>query len=190
MQQGFTSDQLRLRPLDAGDHQRVVAVIDHWWGGRPMSGRLSHVFFVHFRPTSLVLECDGELLGFLIGFVSQTAPDEAYVHFVGVHPAYRQLGLGRRLYGRFCTVARLLGCEVARSHTSPQNRPSIAFHRALGFAIDPGDGAVDGVSVWRDYAGPGEHRVRFVKRLGFVVPKLSRGPQPTLGSEPDAAVGW
>ncbi|HUK78817.1 MAG TPA: GNAT family N-acetyltransferase [Thermoleophilia bacterium] len=189
MEQSLTSDQLRLRPLDAGDHQRVLAVIDEWWGGRRMSSRLSHVFFVHFRPTSFVLECDGELLGFLIGLVSQTAPDEAYVHFVGVHPGYRQLGLGRRLYGRFCTVAGLRGCEVARSHTAPENRLSIAFHQALGFAIDPGDGDVDGVSVWRDYAGPGEHRVRFVKRLGFVVPKLSSATRP-LGPEPAAAVGW
>jgi len=190
MDQVFASDQLRLRPLEAADHRRVTAVIDQWWGGREMSRRLSHAFFVHFRPTSFVLECGDELLGFLIGFISQTNTDEAYVHFVGVHPGYRQLGLGRRLYGRFCTVAGLLGCDTVRSHTAPHNRLSIAFHEAMGFEIEPGDGVIDGVSVWLDYAGYGEHRVRFVKRLGFVVPKLSPRPRPDLGSVSATAVGW
>ena len=168
------SDQLRLRHVEPADHERIVAVIDRWWGGRPLSGRLSHVFFVHFQPTSFVIDCDGELLGFLLGFVSQTTPTEAYVHFVGVHPDYRHLGLGRRLYGRFCTVVGLLGCQTVRSHTAPQNRLSIAFHSALGFDIDPGDEVIDGVSAWRDYAGSGEHRVRFVKRLAFAMPRERR----------------
>ena len=165
------SDQLRLRHLEPADHERIVAVIDQWWGGRPMSRRLSHVFFIHFQPTSFVIECDGELLGFLLGFVSQTTPGEAYVHFVGVHPEYRHLGLGRRLYGRFCTVVGLLGCQTVRSHTAPHNRLSIAFHSALGFEVDPGDDVIDGVSAWRDYAGVGEHRVRFLKRLSFAMPQ-------------------
>ena len=167
----LASDQLRLRRIEPSDHGRIVAVIDRWWG-RPMSGRLSHVFFVHFQPTSFVIECGDELLGFLLGFVSQTTPGEAYVHFVGVHPDYRHLGLGRRLYGRFCTVVGLLGCQTVRSHTSPQNRLSIAFHGAMGFDIDPGGDVIDGVSAWRDYAGAGEHRVRFVKRLTFVMPQV------------------
>jgi GNAT superfamily N-acetyltransferase len=157
---------VRWRNIEPGDQTRVAAVIDQWWGGRAMSGRLSHVFFIHFQPTSFVVECSDELLGFLLGFVSQTMPNEAYVHFVGVHADYRRLGLGRRLYERFCTAAGLLGCDTVRSHTSPQNRLSIAFHTAQRFNIDPGDDVIDGVSVWRDFAGPGEHRVRFVKHLG------------------------
>ena len=168
--------------------EHVVAVIDQWWGGRPMSGRLSHVFFVHFRPTSFVLECDGELLGFLIGFVSQTAPDEAYVHFVGVHPGYRQLGLGRRLYGRFCTVAGLHGCQrCAQPHRAREPAVDRVPQRP-GLRVDPGDDDVGGVSDGR-LRWFGEHRVRFVKRLGFAVPQLS----PELGDagpEPAAAVGW
>jgi hypothetical protein len=62
------------------DYDRVLAVIDDWWDGRTMSQRLSHVFFSHFAPTSFVIETDAELLGFLLGFLSQTHTDEAYVH--------------------------------------------------------------------------------------------------------------
>ena len=69
---------LRLRHLQPSDNARVLAVIDEWWDGRPMSARLSHVFFSHFAPTSFVIETDTELVGFLLGFLSQTREDEAY----------------------------------------------------------------------------------------------------------------
>ena len=180
--------EVRWRNIEPGDQTRVAAVIDEWWSGRAMSGRLSHVFFVHFRPTGFVVECNDELLGFLLGFVSQTTPNEAYVHFVGVHPDYRRLGLGRRLYERFSTVAGLLGCDTVRSHTSPQNRLSIAFHAAQHFDIDPGDAVIDGVSVWRDYAGPGEHRVRFVRRLGPATPVEGCTPWEVFRGSPVAVV--
>jgi hypothetical protein len=60
---------MRLRHVHPLDYERVLAVIDAWWDGRPMSARLSHVFFSHFAPTSFVLEGDGELTGFLLGFL-------------------------------------------------------------------------------------------------------------------------
>ena len=49
--------------------------------------------FVHFRNTCFAAEQDGELVAFLVGFVSQTFPDEAYIHFVGVNPMFRKSGL-------------------------------------------------------------------------------------------------
>ena len=52
-----------------------------------------------------------------------------------------------------------------RASTSPVNKGSIAFHRALGFLIEPGDGEVDGVPVRRDYPVPGESRVQFVRNV-------------------------
>ena len=54
-----------------------------------MVDMLPKLFFVHFRDTSFVAERDGELAGFLVGFLSQSEPEEAYVHFVGVSPAER-----------------------------------------------------------------------------------------------------
>ncbi len=163
-----------LRHVHPADYDRVLAVVDEWWGGRPMAARLSHVFFSHFRPTSFVLENDGLLLAFLLGFVSQTYPEEAYIHFVGVHPAYRRLGLGRRLYEAFFAAASMSGCGWARSVTSPANHDSIAFHKAMGFRLQHGDVVDDGVPVNVDYAGAGGHRVVFLCELA---PDLRR-PRP------------
>lgn len=156
---------MRIRHVHALDYDRVLAVIDSWWDGRQMSGRLSHVFFSHFAPTSFALESGDELVGFLLGFLSQTHPQEAYVHFVGVHPGYRRLGLGRRLYERFFVAAQMHGRSHVRSITAPCNRGSIAFHRGMGFEPLHGDVVVDGVPIWFDYAGAGGHRVVFRRSL-------------------------
>jgi GNAT superfamily N-acetyltransferase len=160
-----TTIGLRLRCTEPSDYALVLAVMDDWWGGRAMSARLSHVFFSHFRPTSFVMETDDRLVGFLLGFLSQTRADEAYIHFVGVHPEFRGLGLGRRLYELFFAAAAANGRDWVSSITAPRNRTSIAFHRRMGFLVDPGDGEVDGVPVKLDFAGAGGHRVVFHRRI-------------------------
>ena len=144
---------MTIRHAEPDDYPRVVAVIDDWWGGRPMAAMLPKLFFVHFRDTSFVAEEDGELAGFLCGFRSQTFEDEAYVHFVGVDPARRGSGLGRELYERF--FAAVAPRSVVRAVTSPLNERSIAFHRAIGFEVE---------QVVEDYDGQGAARALFVWR--------------------------
>ena len=59
-----------------------------------MAPMLPKLFFIHFEGTSFVAEDEeGELRGFVCGFLSQTAADEAYIHFVGVEPGARGDGL-------------------------------------------------------------------------------------------------
>lgn len=144
-----------MRPATSGDYDAVVGVVDAWWG-RPVSSSLPRLFFDHFAATSLVAECDGELAGFLVGFLSPDHRDEAYVHFAGVHPDLRGSGVARRLYRRFIDGARLDGRTVIRAITSPGNTDSIAFHEAMGFEV--------GEPV-RGYNGPGRDMVTFVLSL-------------------------
>jgi GNAT superfamily N-acetyltransferase len=156
---------MQIRNLDERDYPSVISVIDEWWGGRHMADMLPKLFFVHFRDTSFAIEEDGELIAFLAGFVSQTYPEQAYIHFVGIHPAHRQRGLGRQLYERFFAAMQARGCTSVRCVTAPINRGSIAFHTRMGFAIEKADGEVNGVPCTLDYDGRGQSRVLFVKRL-------------------------
>ncbi len=156
---------MEIRNARPSDYERVIPLVDEWWGGRHMRDMLPRLFFVHFAETSYVAEEGGELAGFLCGFFSQTFTNEAYIHFVGVNPAFRRHGVGRMLYERFFAVVAGEGRSVVRCVTSPVNARSIAFHLGMGFAIEPGDELVEGISVHRDYDGPGEPRVVFVKRL-------------------------
>jgi len=130
-----------------------------------MTNMLPKLFFVHFRETSFVAESSDEIVGFLIGFLSQTFRDEAYIHFAGVHPDYRETGLGGALYERFFEVARNLGRTVVRCVTSPVNKGSIAFHLRMGFGIEQSETIVEGISVAKNYDGHGGDRVLFSKTL-------------------------
>jgi GNAT superfamily N-acetyltransferase len=155
----------QIRPIRPADYWTVIAVIDEWWGGRRMADMLPRLFFEHFTDTCFAAERDGELTGFLVGFRSQSHPAEAYIHFVGVHPAERGRGLGKQLYERFFATVRAQHCGLVRAVTSPVNHGSVRFHRRMGFDIEPGDTEVDGVPVAAGYDGDGQDRVRFVKDL-------------------------
>jgi ribosomal protein S18 acetylase RimI-like enzyme len=146
-----------VRHAKPSDYGRIIARINVWWGGREMAPMLPKLFFIHFEGTSFVAEADdGELAGFVCGFLSQAAEDEAYIHFVGVDPERRGEGLGRELYERFFEEARSNGRTLVRCVTSPLNERSVAFHESLGFEVE---------QVVPDYDGPGEDRVLLVKRL-------------------------
>ena len=157
----------QIRQVRPSDYQAVISVIDGWWGGRQMAGMLPRLFFEHFTGTSFVAECDGELAGFLVGFVSQSRPGEAYIHFVGVRPGERGCGLGRRLYECFFAAVRARGCELVRAVTAPVNHGSVKFHQRMGFDIEPGNLTVGGIPVTAGYDGDGQDRVRFVKSLAI-----------------------
>ncbi len=140
-----------------------------------MVALLPRLFFQHFNDTSWVKEDDGEIVGFLVGFRSQTYGDTGYIHFVGVHPSYRSKGLGGQLYQQFFQAMRNNGRHIVEVITSPINRGSIAFHTRLGFTIVPGDGLLDAVPVHRNYDGRGGDRVIFRKVLAANATTLTKG---------------
>jgi ribosomal protein S18 acetylase RimI-like enzyme len=151
------------RPTEA-DHGRVLAAVQEWWGGlggeegaRHRAALLPRLFFQHFTTTSAIVEHpDGRLAAFLVGFVSPSEPGTAYIHFVGVDPGARRVGLATKLYERFFADTARIGARRIKAITSPVNTTSIAFHTALGFTVSP---------VHPDYDGPGNDRVCFTRTL-------------------------
>ncbi|MEV0369907.1 GNAT family N-acetyltransferase [Streptomyces sp. NPDC050636] len=164
---------MTLRHPAGSDHPRLQAALADWWGGQGgAAGALQRqllvprLFLQHFAETSYLVErADGTLHAFLIGFLSQTDPKAAYIHFVGVCPEGQRGGLGRTLYHRFFHTVRALGRTQVRCITSPTNLNSIAYHTRMGFRMEPGDQVEGGVPVQRDYDGPGLDRVSFVREL-------------------------
>jgi len=154
-----------LRHILPDDYRTIITTLDDWWGGRQMRDMLPRLFFVHFRPTSFAAEQEGRIVGFLIGFVSQTDPSEAYIHFVGVHPGLRGSGLGRELYETFFKTVSALGCRKVSCVTSPVNKGSIAFHLRMGFTPVESGTRFEGVPVFEGYDGDGQDRVMFIREL-------------------------
>ncbi|GGU82936.1 hypothetical protein GCM10010211_56110 [Streptomyces albospinus] len=171
---GRLTDELTVRHPVPADHARLQVALAGWWGG--LGGQagapqrqllVPRLFLQHFAGTSFLVERpDGTLHAFLIGFLSQTDPDTAYIHFAGVCPDGKRGGVGSALYRRFFALAREAGRTRVRCITSPDNRDSIAYHTRMGFRLEPGDRTGDdGVPVHADYDGPGLDRVSFVREL-------------------------
>lgn len=166
--------RLRLEPPDPGDpaisalrpedFDDIVSAVDGWWG-RPVAHLLHRFMFAHFAATSFVVRAQGRPVAFLLGFISPTHPDAAYVHMLGVDPAHRGQQWGRRLYDAFFSAVRPRGVIRVGAVTSPINRASIAFHQAMGFTLPPGDRLVDGIPVHAGYDGPGVDRVVLLRHL-------------------------
>ncbi|MEB2528658.1 GNAT family N-acetyltransferase [Kocuria rosea] len=163
---------LSVRHPTAADHSRVLAVMDTWWdnfggiaGSQQRAALVPRLFFQHFTGTSYLVEEDGRLVAFLVGFQSQAQPDTGYIHFVGVEPPARRSGVAGWLYERFFIQALNSGASTIRCITSPGNVTSIAFHTGMGFDLEPGDVVRDGLPIHLDYDGPGLDRVSFVRDL-------------------------
>jgi GNAT superfamily N-acetyltransferase len=154
---------MNVRRITKSDFNRIVEVIDHWWGG-PISTFAHPIFFYELGQQALVVEQGVDMIGFLLGFAAPaveapgdapTAPRTGYVHLVGIHPDYRRRGVGRLLYDRFTAGCREAHCLRMKAITTPGHEGSIRFHVALGWNVQEVD----------DYAGPGRRRIVFTKSL-------------------------
>jgi ribosomal protein S18 acetylase RimI-like enzyme len=143
------------RLAEPGDYNAIAAVIDEWWG-RPVLAALPRLFFDLFHRTSLVIDGSDGPEAFLVGILSPSDPEQAYIHFAGVAPGARHGGLGRVLYEEFFALARADRRREVRAVTSAGNTGSVAFHRSLGFAVT---GPVPG------YNGPGRDLIVFRRPL-------------------------
>ena len=118
----------RSRPTTGGR----IGRINVWWGGREMAPMLPKLFFIHFEGTSFVAEDGGELLGFVCGFLSQTAGRR------GVHPLRGRHARGSRRGARAGALRALLRRgRGERPHrrrcvTSPLNHGSSRSTRRSG----------------------------------------------------------
>lgn len=145
---------MHTRNITKNDFDHIVSVMDQWWGGT--AGQRPEPFlFYEFGQHALVVEDEGTMAGFLLGFVSDQASPTAYVHLVGIHPDYRRKGVARKLYDTFLEQSASRGALHAKAITTVGNEGSVLFHKAMGFEV----------AEVEDYAGPGRARYVFSRRL-------------------------
>ena len=142
------------RGITQRDFHELVSVIDYWWGG-PTSALAHPLFFHELGSNALIVEDEGRMVGFLLGFVADGEPRTGYIHLVGIDPGYRRRGVGRELYESFARNVSAKGATRLKAITTPGNTGSVEFHRALGYAVHEVP----------DYAGPGRSRYVFTRDL-------------------------
>ncbi len=145
---------IEIRGITQSDYEYLVSVLDRWWGGP--SGQHAHPMFFHeFGDHALVAESDGEIVGFLLGFMTERPVSTGYVHLVGIHPEHRRKGVGKALYARFTERCREAGAERLKTVGAAGHDGPREFHAALGFTVTDEP----------DYAGRGRARIVYTKDL-------------------------
>lgn len=142
---------LDLTPVTPDDLAEILAGLDRFWDGRDVRGLHHPIFARQFGRFGLVARRDRELVGYLLGFVTEHG--EGYVHLVAVREDARGTGVARALYDRFATN----GVAAMTAITTPGNAGSLAFHARLGFTA----------TTVPDYSGPGADRVLLRRELDF-----------------------
>lgn len=161
-----SKSEIRIRTIQTEDYLYFIPKVNNWWGGRDIAHLIQRYHFVYFQSTSFAAERESTPVGFLIGFISNKSDDQvAYIHFVGVDPSERDAHIGRKLYEHFFDEVRNKGCHKVRCVTSPVNHGSIAFHKAMGFKMEPGQKIVNGIPVHVNDDGHGGMHVCFVKAI-------------------------
>ena len=155
---------MMIRNLKESDYDYVIERLNDWWGGRQMTEMLPRLFFKHFNESCFVYIKDKNIIGFVVGFISSTNPSEAYIHFVGVDPECRELGVASELYESFFEYCKNKRIAKVSCVTSPVNKTSINFHHSKGFEASEYDEQHKPIAI-KSYDGPNEDRVLFSKML-------------------------
>ena len=150
----MADDELKIRGMTKADFDHLTSVMDRWWGG-PGGQRADPHFFYEFGAHALVADRDGEMAGFLLGFVAPLDPPVGYIHLVGIHPDHRRRGVGQVLYEQFGARCRTAGAERLKAISPVGDEGAMKFHVALGFTAEKTP----------DYAGPGRARIVYVRDL-------------------------
>ena len=156
---------MNVRQMEPSDCAEVFREAEDWWGGLYSSDLMAKWYIAHFRDSCFVAEEANRLMGFLLGFLSQTFKNEAYIRIVMVNPDHRGQGVGRALYDAFTAYAVRMGRNTIGCATSPANQASISFHKSLGFVIQAQQDELEGLPICKDYDGGGSVRVVFKKFL-------------------------
>lgn len=157
------------------DYMAIMRNLELYWEAdddrRLERIRILHhpMFFEELGSSALVLRRDGVVAAYILGFYSQHEVPVAYVHMVATHKNFRRRGLASQLYQYFIETAVLHGCESVCAITSPTNLESIAFHESIGMMPEGVSSSESDIPCLRDYAGPGEDRVKMKKMLSPVL---------------------
>ncbi len=158
---------MKIRTACETDFLEFIALSHRTWPEFDEREAIYHILCKYFTKTCFAAEDAGAIRGFLLGFISQQNRKDAYIHLIVVDRAAQRGGVASRLYERFFKTVRGMGVARVRLTVAPTNAPSPAFHRQMGFRPEiVGECvAIGEVAVARDFNGPGNHMVPFLREI-------------------------
>ncbi|HYW76567.1 MAG TPA: diaminobutyrate acetyltransferase [Gammaproteobacteria bacterium] len=135
---------MELRAPRAEDGRRIHALVESDDTLESNSAYCYVLLCTHFAQHGIVAEQNGELAGFVAAYRPPSDPEAVFVWQVGVAPAGRGQGLGKRLLNALIEQpanrdARYLTATVDAAN-EPSNRLFAAFARAQSATLETGTG--------------------------------------------------
>lgn len=118
---------------------RHLASIDAEVFDGPIQPESLAAFIADPRHVLVIAVDGGRTVGMATG-VEIFQPDKApqlFINELGVAPAYRRRGIGRRLLAMLCEAARARGCASAWVGTEPDNVAANALYRSFADDAEP-----------------------------------------------------
>jgi phosphoribosylamine--glycine ligase len=162
--------ELRIRRASQSD---FLEVFDFVSACPPLESYPEHVYKIllrYFGNSCFVAEIRQRIVGFVLGFISQTHAAPTYFLWqIGVSPTMQGNGLGKQLMQAVEKGAAEIGAQRIELTIDPENAPSRKLFEALGFSnISAAEGktveVANNIAV-RDYYKPGRHFMLYEKNL-------------------------
>jgi ribosomal protein S18 acetylase RimI-like enzyme len=159
--------EIQIRKVEEKDFLRIIDFTNNCAPIPKERNSIYHCLTRFFANTCFVAERQGNIIGHILGWISQVDDKIAYVHNVCIMPEGRRHKIATKLYDRFIKAVKEIGCDQIFLIANAMNDVSINFHRSLGFkpTIEGEKIIINGVETIKDYNGPGEHMVLMRKDL-------------------------
>ncbi|KEO53917.1 diaminobutyrate acetyltransferase [Thioclava indica] len=89
----------------------------------------------HFRDTCVMVERDGQLLGWISGYIAPSDPQSFFVWQVAVAPEARGLGLGKRMLRHLISRDETADCTRLKTTITKSNGASWGLFRSFARSI-------------------------------------------------------
>lgn len=139
----------------------------------PLEGYPPHVFKIllrYFRNTCFVAKIDREVLGWVLGFISQVHDATYFLWQIGIGPALQGKGVGGELLAYVEDEVEKKGCKRIEVTIDPENIPSQKLFEKKGYQnISEQKGKtvkVEDNLALKNYYGPARHFMLYEKILG------------------------
>jgi ribosomal protein S18 acetylase RimI-like enzyme len=124
---------MKIQSLTESDLQAVRSLTARSQELTPDRDSIYWLFSEFFENTSIVIYSEDKLVGFLLGFLSQTKPNQGYIYTIGVAEGYRGNGIGKLLIESFQENIQSLGADEIYLTTTPDNQKALGFYEHMGF---------------------------------------------------------
>ena len=148
----LTEDAIVIRRFKPSDLEGALDLDREVFGGYDPT--IFTTFYEYHPRTTLVAECMGSVIGFVLGF--KHTPLEGRVFWLAVRPGYQSRGVGRKLLISILRTFRFMEAVSATLEVRISNKKAQALYSGMGFEM---------ITIYPGYYSDGEPAIIMKRRL-------------------------